>query len=73
MSTKILAPSEARRLLGADGAAFWTSPEAAVRIDAALPAGRDDYSDGVTGRVRVRLGRERLLFALIPALRRLHV
>src|SRR6185436_12160945 len=73
VSAKILAPSEARRLLGADGAAFWSSPDAALRIDAALPANRDEFSDGVAGRVRVRLGRERILFALIPALRRLHV
>jgi len=72
-STKISSAAEARQLLGADGAAFWTSPEPAVRIDASLPAAiRGDYGDGVIGRVRVRLGRERLLFVLIPALRRLH-
>lgn len=69
----ILGPSEARRLLGPDGAAFWPSPETAVRIEALLPAGHEDYSDGVAGRVRVRLGREHLLTTLIPALRRLHV
>jgi hypothetical protein len=69
-STKILSPTEARQLLGADGAAFWPSPEPAVRIDSSLPAAiRNDYGDGVAGRVRVRLGRERLLFVLIPALR----
>jgi hypothetical protein len=73
VSPRILAPSEARRLLGPDGAAFWTGPEAAVRIEAALPAGSEEYGDGVAGRVRVVLGRERVLFALIPALRRLHV
>jgi hypothetical protein len=66
---KILSPPEARRLLGPDGAALWTSPEAVVTIDAALPAAGGDLSDGVAGRVRVRLGRERVLFALIPALR----
>jgi hypothetical protein len=66
---KILGPSEARQLLGPDGAALWTSPEAVVTIDAALPAAGGDLSDGVAGRVRVRLGRERVLFALIPALR----
>jgi hypothetical protein len=71
--TKILSPSEARQLLGVDGAAFWPSPEPAVRIDASLPAAiGNDYSDGVAGRVRVRLGRERLLFVLIPALRGRH-
>ena len=73
VSTKIIPPSEARRLLGADGAALWTSPEAAVTFEAPLPAGGEDYGDGVAGRVRVRLGRERVLFALIPSLRRLHV
>jgi hypothetical protein len=73
VSRKILGASEARRLLGPDGAALWTSPEAVVRIEASLPADRGDYSDGVAGRVRVRLGRERVLFALIPALRWLHV
>jgi len=72
-STKILSSTEARQLLGADGAAFWSSAEPAVRIDANLPAAiRDDYGDGVAGRVRVRLGRERFLFALIPALRGRH-
>lgn len=72
VSPKIVGPPEARRLLGPDGAALWTSSDAAMRIEAALPAG-EEYGDGVVGRVRVRLGRERVLFALIPALRRLHV
>jgi hypothetical protein len=44
-----------------------------VQIEAPLPAGRADLGDGVAGTVRVRLGRERLLFALVPALGRLHV
>jgi hypothetical protein len=69
VSAKILAPSEARQLLGPDGAALWASPDTAVRIDAPLPTGGGDYGDGVAGRVRVRLGRQRVLFALIPALR----
>jgi len=69
VSRRILRATEARRFLGPDGAALWTSGEAAVRIDAPLPADRDDSSDGIAGRVRVRVGRERLLFALIPALR----
>lgn len=73
VTPKIVPPSEARRLLGVDGAAFWSGSEPAVRVDAPLPAGGDDYGDGVAGRVRVRLGRERVLVALIPALRRLHV
>ena len=69
---KVLAASEARRLLGADGAALWTSPEPALRIDASLGAAAADYGDGVTGRVRVRLGRDRALFVLVPALRGFH-
>src|SRR5258708_16037707 len=73
VSRKILGSSEARRLLGPDGAALWTSTEAVVRIDATLPADRGDYSDGVAGRVHVRLGSERVLFVLIPALRWLRV
>lgn len=73
VSATILAPSEVRRLLGPDGAALWSGPEAAVRIEAALPVGSEEYGDGVAGRVGVVLGRERVLFALIPALRRLHV
>lgn len=72
VGARIIGPAEARRTLGADGASLWPSPEAAVRIEAALPAG-DQYGDGVVGRVRVRLGRERVIFALIPALRRLRV
>lgn len=72
VSRKIIAPTEARQLLGADGAALWTSSEPAVAVEAQLPAGRDDFGDGVAGRVRVRLRRERLLFALLPALGRLH-
>jgi|GEM_PF-4087875 len=71
VSRKLLASSAARRLLGPDGAPLWTSPEPAVRIEAVLPPGDD--GDGVAGRVRVRLGRERLLFALVPALRGGHV
>ena len=54
----ILAATDARRLLGADGARLWTSTEPAVRVEAKL-GGR--FGDGVTGRVRVQLGRERLL------------
>jgi len=73
VSRKVLRSSEARRLLGPDGAALWTSPEAVVRIDATLPADGGEYSDGVAGRVRVRLGPERVLFVLIPALRWLRV
>jgi len=69
VSRTIFGPSEARRLLGPDGSALWTSSEAAVRFDAPLPAGRGAYSNGVAGRVRVRIGRERVLFALMPALR----
>lgn len=42
----------------------------ATTIEARLPAAT--YIDGTQGRVRVSLGRERVLFALIPALRRWH-
>jgi hypothetical protein len=70
---KILAPTEARRLLGPDGAPLWTSREPVVQIEAPLPPGARDLGDGVAGTVRVRLGRERLLFVLVPALGRLRV
>jgi hypothetical protein len=73
VSRKIISSSEARQLLGPDGAALWTSREAAVIVEAPLPAGRDEYSDGVAGQVRVRLGRERLPFALLPRRGGLHV
>jgi hypothetical protein len=69
----IVAPSEARRLLGPDGALLWTSREPAVRIEAPLPAKDGHLGDGLAGTVRVRLGRERLLFVLLPALGRWHV
>ena len=72
IGAKIIAPSEARRILGADGAAFWNGREAAVAVEAPLPKGGDDFGDGVAGRVRIRLGRERVLVALLPALGRLH-
>ena len=61
---KIVASSEARRMLGADGAALWTSPSPAVIVEAPLGAAHE-YGDGVAGRVRVRLRRERLLFVLL--------
>jgi hypothetical protein len=70
---QILAPTEARRLLGPDGAPLWTSPEPVVEIEATLPAVRANLGDGVAGTVHVRLGRERLLFVLLPALGRRHV
>jgi GAF domain-containing protein len=69
---KVIAATEARRLLGPDGAALWASPEPALRIDTPLGAAATDYGNGVAGRVRVRLGRERALFVLVPALRGLH-
>ena len=65
VGTKIVTPSE---ILGADASARWTSPEPAVRVEAALPPGR--LGDGVAGRVRIRLGRERLLAMLVPWSRR---
>ena len=55
---RIIAAAEARRLLGADGARLWTSTEPAVRIEATAAGA---IGDGVTGRVRVRTARERLL------------
>jgi hypothetical protein len=67
----IISASEARRLLGPDGAALWRSANPAVTVDAALPAGAS-FGDGVAAPVRVRLTRERVLFVLIPVLRRLH-
>lgn len=67
VSTRIVPASEARRVLGADGAALWSSSDPAMRVEAPLP--NRDLGDGVAGRVRIRFGRERLLFALLPALR----
>ncbi len=55
----LIAPSEARRILGPDGASRWTSGEPAVRVEAPLEA--SNFGDGVAGRVRIRVGRERLL------------
>jgi hypothetical protein len=69
VSERVIAATEARRILGADGASWWTSGEPAVRINVALPSGHERYGDGVTGRIRIRVGRERLLSAVIPALR----
>lgn len=60
VGTKIVSPSE---VLG-PAAARWTSPEPAVLVEAALPVAR--AGDGVAGRVRVRLRRERLLSMLVP-------
>lgn len=55
----LIAPSEARRILGADGASRWTSTDPAVRVEAPLAA--SNLGDGVAGSVRIRVGRERLL------------
>lgn len=58
----LIAPSEARRILGPDGASRWTSNDPAVRVEAPLDA--SNFGDGVAGRVRIRVGRERLLSIL---------
>lgn len=63
----IVASSEVRRMLGADGAALWSATPAVI-VEAPL-IDRSRFGDGVAARVRVRVGRERLLFALVPALR----
>lgn len=69
VSPRIIGSSETRRLLGPDGAALWTSASPGVLVDAPIPGGGQLYGDGVAGRVTVRIRRERLLFALLPALR----
>jgi hypothetical protein len=63
----IVAATTARRLLGEDGPRLWRTTGPAIRIEAPIPSA--DVGEGVTGRVRVQLGRERLLFVLIPPLR----
>ncbi|HEX2831674.1 MAG TPA: hypothetical protein VHW00_01590 [Thermoanaerobaculia bacterium] len=63
----VVAATAARQLLGEDGPRLWRTTAPAIRIDAPLPS--HALGDGVTGRVRVQLGRERLLFVLIPPLR----
>ncbi len=56
---RIIPAADARRLLGVDGARLWTTTQPGVRIEGSLST--NDLTDGVTGRVRVRLGRQRLL------------
>lgn len=62
VGAKIVAASEARRILGEDGALRWNRAEPAVIAEAPLHDGR--LGDGVAGRVRIRVGRERLLAML---------
>lgn len=63
----IVAATTARHLLGDDGPRLWRTTAPAIRVDA--PLSSNNLGNGVTGRVRVQLGRERLLFVLIPPLR----
>lgn len=62
LHSKVIAAADARRLLGPDGARLWTTTDPAIRVEADAPR---DFADGVTGRVRVRLGRERLLLTWV--------
>lgn len=65
VGTTTIGSSEARRLLGPD--TRWTSAPAVV-VEAPLDDGR--WDDGLTGDVRILLGRERLLQALVSWSRR---
>lgn len=61
---EIVAAAEARRVAGAG----WPDDEPAVRIEAALPPGGKRFGNGVTGKIRIRTGRERLFSALLRGL-----
>jgi len=72
----VLGPTEARRLLGPALGDSLPLTGPVVLLRARLPAEGFrakrrtlDYHDGMVGRAEVRLGSERLLFLLVPALR----
>lgn len=77
VSTEVIAPSEARRVLGADVADGVRLDGPVVVVHGKLVAeefvvdGRTlKYHDGMLGTGEVRIGEESILFALVPAARR---
>jgi len=78
VSADVIAASEARRILGADVADGLAVGGSVVVVRGRLA--REDfevdgqtyrYHDGMTGKAEVRLRSERIVFAIVPGLRRL--
>jgi multidrug efflux pump subunit AcrA (membrane-fusion protein) len=78
VSSEVIAASEARRILGPDVAEGLAIGGSVVVVRGRLTSNEfeaDDqvyrYHDGMTGKAEVRLRSERIVFAVIPGLRRL--
>jgi membrane fusion protein (multidrug efflux system) len=78
VSSDVIGPSEARRVLGAEVAEGLRLGGSVVLVRARIPTndftvdGRTfDYHDGMRGTAEIRVRSERAVFALIPGLRRL--
>ncbi len=78
VSSEVIAASEARRILGPDVAEGMAMGGSVIVVRGKLPSTEfeaDDqvyrYHDGMLGKAEVRLRSERIVFAVIPGLRRL--
>ncbi len=78
VSSEVVAASEARRILGADVVGDLPLGGSVVVVRGKLASAEFDvdgqiyrYHDGMLGKAEVRLRSERILFAIIPGLRRL--
>ena len=78
VSTDVLGPGEARRVLGVEIAESLPLPPSVVLVRARIPSHdfvvdgeRFRYHDGMLARAQVRVREERILYTLIPELRRM--
>ena len=78
VSTDVMGPGEARRVLGVELGEALALPPSVVLVRARIPGHefvvdgeRFRYHDGMLGRAQVRVREERILYTLIPELRRM--
>jgi membrane fusion protein (multidrug efflux system) len=78
VSTDIMGPAEARRVLGVEVSEALSLPPSVVLVRARIPdrefvvdGERFRYHDGMLGRAQIRVREERIIFTLIPELRRM--